>query len=192
MKNKKLMTLFFMSFMLFFMTPIVMASDLLQAAEDAIGTDIVGSLISGITGALTSISGILLVFRRVKGQVEGLGSSTQTFLNSLSDKLQKVVNNEITLKEFTTDVTSIVLDMKKVYTTAIQNLQVENENLKIEMQGIRSQFPTFVRIAREIKQTETNIMEAIKLFAMGLPDLVKAGFTEQILKVGEVINEEQN
>lgn len=156
-----------------------------DAVTTIFGVDLTQSLMSGVSATLTTIASMLVMFRKVRGQVSTLDKSTTEFLANLKDKLEKVANGEMTIQQFSTEITKEIAGMQTILTNAITDLKAENMGLKEEMKLIKEQFPAFVQLASDIKTSEKNIEAMLRIGFGNNPDLVANGYAKTILRIGE-------
>ena len=186
---KKILLMAVISLGLFFMLPVVFAEEV-DPISTILGVDLTQSLITGLTATGSVVASLLVMYRSVKNRVVKLGVSTDGFLIGLKDKLDKVINGELTIQEFVADMTGFVEQMKTTLSNSIADLKAENGALKLEIENIREQFPIFVQLAADIKASEKNIEQMLKIGFGNMKELVVNGYAKQIYQVGEVTSDE--
>jgi len=181
--------IFIFGFAMSFSIAPVFASGL-DPVTSVLGVDLTQSLLAGGSAAMTTIASLLVIFRKVKGQVSTLGVNADAFLANMKDKLDKVVKGEITLTQFVSDSQTVIADMSKVFTNAIAALRAENGALKDEITLIKEQFPIFVQLAKDIKETEQNTTKMLQIGFGNLKELVANGYAKEISLIGKVTDDE--
>ena len=181
---KKILLVMVMMIVGYLLIPITYAASFGETATSILGADLVNALVSGGTATLTTIASLLIMFRKTKEKVSALGTSTDDYLSKLKDKLDLVISGEATVTEFVSDIEGFINNTTTLLTNAIADLKSENNGLKAEITMIKDQFPIFVQLAKEIKQSEINVEAMLKIGFGNIGELVKNGYARQIMEVG--------
>jgi len=191
--NKVLLILVIMLFGYILLPATILATELEPTPTTTIlGIDWVSFLLTGSSYTLTNVGTLLIMFRKTKTKIFNLGESTGVFLETLKTDLGKVQNLELSFDDFIAKQTASAEHLTDLLGDFVQGVKNEVADLKEQIAFLKEQFPAFVQFVKEIKTTELNIQQILKIGLGNISELVKNGYADQIFKVGETTDENEH
>lgn len=168
----------------YFLIPVTYAATFGESVTAIFGADIVQSLVSGGSAALTTVASLLVMFRKTKSQVNNLGLSADTFLKDLKTKLELVASGQLSVEDFKTDMVGKIDVLTQDFRNLIADFKAENNALKAEILTVKEQYLIMAKTFTDILQAEKNIEAMLKIGFGNMKEMVENGYAKQIYMVG--------
>lgn len=181
---KKLLLVITLLIFGYFLIPATYAATFGESVTAIFGADIVQSLVSGGSAALTTVASLLVMFRKTKSQVNNLGLSADTFLKDLKTKLELVASGQLSVEDFKTDMVGKIDVLTQDFRNLIADFKAENNALKAEILTVKEQYLIMAKTFTDILQAEKNIEAMLKIGFGNMKEMVENGYAKQIYMVG--------
>ena len=190
-RKSKIITLLFMTIAIMFVFPMVYADSVTDTVAAFLGVDLTNALVSGGSAAITSIAGIVSVYRIVKKPFnKSLNDAAET-IELLKEKIELVKSGEISVTEAMDETKLILTNFVESQKQTFADLKDENSELRKQIQNLEEQINNLKTTFMTILANTSDLKEILLLIGSNLPELVENGIANKINKVGESTNENE-